>query len=293
MIATHTHQAPRTNLSIGFSSEFNSNPQRESDPVIGMIESLNITTPFLLPGRIVTHHPKAGVNPLVDAASYLFSVLGKLKQIDTYRQFGKLQKQLIQEIQTFQENSKRHGYSTEYLVVCHYIICATFDDILGNTAWGGQGQWDNVSLLTAFKQDRNHQSKFFSILERALREPTLYIDLMEFIYICLSLGYKGPYRATEHSHFQLEQITNNLYKHIRTYRGNISKALSPMPMKMSKTTTKSSSQGNTSLLTMTIMTACAIMATFISLGYLMDVISNESFETIAQINTQVSHQSLA
>lgn len=293
MIATHTQQTLNTSLSYSFSSSSKSQPQRENESIVGMIENLNTAVPFLLPGRLVTHHPKAGINPLVDAASYLFSVLGKLKQIDTYRQLSKLQSQLMHEIQTFQENSKRHGYNTEYLVVCHYITCATFDDILGNTTWGGQGQWENYGLLTAFNLDKNHQHKFFSILERAMKDPVQYIDLMEFMYICLSFGYKGSYRTTEYNHYQLEQITNNLYKHIRAYRGNINKTLSPTPIKIPKTTTKSTSQGRTSLLTMTIMTACAIMVTFISLGYLMDVVSNESFESIAQINTQFSRHTLA
>lgn len=235
--------------------------------------------------RAITHNPKAGLNPLVDAASYLFSIIGELKHTSAYRQLNQLQKELIHEINHFQEMINHQGYNAEYTVICRYVLCATLDDVIANTPWGGQGQWDSYSLLSAFNQDTQHQSKFFTILERALKEPTLYIDLMEFIYICLSMGYKGQYRSTEHSQYQLEQITNNLYKHIRSYRGNFSKALSPVPLKTPKLTAKAALQNSTSLLFIFFVTACVMMTIFIGLDYLMDVISNEAYKNITQIKT--------
>ena len=235
--------------------------------------------------RAITHNPKAGLNPLVDAASYLFSVIGELKHTTVYRQLNQLQKELIHEMNHFQEMINHQGYHAEYTVISRYVLCATLDDVIANTPWGGQGQWDSYSLLSAFNQDTQHQSKFFTILERALKEPTLYIDLMEFIYICLSMGYKGQYRSTEHSQYQLEQITNNLYKHIRSYRGNFSKALSPVPLKTPKLTAKVALQSSTSLLFIFFVTACVMMTIFIGLDYLMDVISNEAYKNITQIKT--------
>jgi len=285
MIATHTQQNPRIHLPFNPATDSHTHPEPETH--FDLIEH-GSQTPLLLPGRITMHHPKAGLNPLVDSAGYLFSILGKLKKISAYRQLGSLQQQLIREIHSFQKNIQHHGYNAEYTLICQYIICAAFDDILSNTAWGGQGQWDNFSLLKAFKQEQDHHHKFFNILEHAVKDPALYIDLMEFIYICLSLGYKGPYRATEYNHYQLEQITHNLYKHIRAYRGNANRTLSPVPLKPNKSIRKSTSQGYGSLLTMAIVTACIVMATFVSLGYLMDVISNESLESIAQVKPQTS-----
>ncbi|TAK74706.1 MAG: DotU family type IV/VI secretion system protein [Gammaproteobacteria bacterium] len=244
----------------------------------------------LLPGRVLTHHPKAGLNPLVDAASYLFSLLGKLKYLKSYRQLNKLQHELIQEITTFQEAISHQHYHAEYVMVCRYAICATFDDIIGNTSWGAQGQWEHYSLLATFNQDTQHQGKFFTILERAVKEPAVYIDLMEFLYICLSLGYKGQYRATEHSQYQLEQTTNQLYKHIRAYRGDFHKTLSPSPFKSQRLIRKVASQPKTSLLFIFFVTTCIIMSIFISLGYLMDVISNDAYKHITQTEHPAARQ---
>jgi|GEM_PF-1141172 len=245
---------------------------------------------LILPSRMVTHQPQAGLNPLVDSASYLFSILGKLKHSQTYRQLTKLHAELVQEVNLFQESAKHHGYNSEYIIVCRYVICAVIDDIIENTAWGGQGQWGSYSLLTAFNQDTQHHDKFFNIMERTIKDPALYIDLMELMYICLSIGYKGQYRTTEHSQFQLEQITNNLYKHIRAYRGSFSKALSPTSLKTAKQTSVVKTENTVSPLFIFFVTACVVMAIFISLGYLMDVISNEAYKNISQIQDSVSHE---
>lgn len=281
MIATHHQQASTGNPSFNLTDNPNA---------LDNVKNLSSPSPLLLPSRIVAHHPRAGLNPLADAASYLFTMLGKLKHMETYRQLNNLQKKLIQEISLFQESIKHPSYNSEYLLVCRYIICATFDDIIANTTWGSQGQWEHYSLLAAFDQDPHHQQKFFTILERALKEPAHYIDLMELMFFCLSLGYKGQYRSTEYNQHQLEQITDNLYKHIRIFRGHFIKTLSPLPLKPAKSTGKTSSQGEPIALKLTYATVCVVMSIFISLGYLMDVISNEAYKNIAYFEKTVSHE---
>lgn len=278
------HNAKESSLSLAL--EVGSQSLYENDSVL----NLNVPAPLLLQSRTVSHNTKAGLNPIVDAAGYLFSVIGRLKHLKSYRQFNKLQMELIQEINSLHETIKNQGYSTEYVVVCKYILCATIDEIISNTSWGGEGLWDSYCLLGALNQDTQHHDKFFSIMERTMKEPSTYIDLMELMYLCLSMGYKGQYRTTEHSQYQLEQITNNLYKHIRAYRGSFSKTLSPSSIKTHKTPAKSAHSRNTPLSFIFIVTACIIMTIFVSLGYLMDVISNEAYKSIAQPGSTISYQ---
>lgn len=286
MIATHNQRAPNEDIPLNLTPEM---PEADNDTTITTFNPLTRSSQLLLTSQLVTHTPKAGLNPLVDAAGYLLSIAGKLKQLNAYRQLTTLQKELIQEVNTFQENITPH-YNAEYIVVCRFILCATLDDIISNTTWGSQGHWESHSLLSAFNQDAQHQDKFFTIMERAIKEPAVYIDLMELMYICLSIGYKGQYRSTEHSQYQLEQITNTLYKHIRAYRGSFSKILSPTPLKMPKLKSKAHSKSSLSLLYVFLVTACVIMTIFVSLGYLMDVISNEAYQHISQIQKPVSSE---
>jgi len=251
------------------------------------IQPLHTPASLVLPSRVMSHNTKAGLNPIVDAAGYLFSVLGKLMHLKSYRHLDKLQLELLQEITILHETIQNLGYSSEYITVCKYVLCATMDEIISNTSWGGQGQWEAYCLLGVLNQDTQHQDKFFSIMERAIKEPALYIDLMELMYLCLSMGYKGQYHATENGQHQLDQITNNLYKHIRAYRGSFSKTLSPTSIKAHKSSATHAHQ--TPLSFIFIVTACIIMTIFVSLGYLMDVISNEAYKSITQSGSTVPY----
>jgi type VI secretion system protein ImpK len=246
-------------------------------------------SPLLLRNSFIPHHPKAGLNPLVDSAAYLFSIIGKLKLLKSYRSLNKLQKELITEINVFQEAAKTQGYSSEYILVSRYALCATFDDIITNTSWGDQGQWDNYSLLAIFNQESTKQERFFLILERIIKDPALYIDVMELMYICLSLGYKGSYRSTEFSNNQLEKITHALYKRIRAYHGDFSRTLSPFIPKISAPAAKQNTP-NTSILFAFLITASIIMILFISLGYLLDNNSNLAYQALTHIGKSTPYE---
>lgn len=195
------------------------------------------TTQLLLSGKLKTHLPEVGVNSLVDAAAPLFSIMGKLKHIKWYYQLDELHTELVEEIKSFQQvvQSYAHNaaYITEYVPIACYALCVTLDDIILDTSWGGQGKWEKYSLVTAFTPEPPSPTSFFIILERLIRDPDIYIDVMEFMYLCLNFGFKcrNSSNSFEFNHEQLEMIMNSLYKRIRAHRGNISKVLSPFPIK--------------------------------------------------------------
>jgi type VI secretion system protein ImpK len=254
--------------------------------------SLKKTThdPLLLTHKFIIHHPKSGLNPLVDVAAYLFSIIGKLKQLKSYRHLNKLHKELILEINTFQENAKNQGYSSEYILVSRYALCATLDDIISNTFWGGQGQWDSHSMVAVFNQDAANYERFFVILERIIKDPAQYIDVMELMYLCLTLGFKGNYRSTEFGIHQLEQIINTLYKRIRTYRGDINRVLAPFPIKATPPIKKSTLGITTGVIL--ICTLAIILVIFMSLGYMLDTISNQAYQELMHIGNSLLYETV-
>src|SRR5688572_2836656 len=170
----------------------------------------------------IRHHPKAGLNPLVDTAAYLFSVISKIKPLKSYQDLQKLHQELVNHITLFQDNAKAQGYGSEYVLVCRFALCATLDDIIANAEWA-ENQWNSYSLLTTFSQEASQPERFFMILERISQDPTLYIDAMEFMYVCLSLGFKGNYRYSEYGQTKLEEITHALYKKIVKTREDFTK----------------------------------------------------------------------
>ncbi|MCD6039380.1 MAG: hypothetical protein K0S27_780 [Gammaproteobacteria bacterium] len=244
----------------------------------------------LLPyGKFATHHSKAGLNPLVDIAGYLFSMLGKLKHLKSYRNLNKLHQELTAEINGFQDAAQARGYRSEYTLVSRYALCVTFDDIIANTSWGGQGQWEGYSLLTVFNSETVQQERFFLILERIIKEPTLYIDVMEFMYICLSLGYKGSYRANEFSNGELEKITHGLYKRIRAYHGDFSRALSPFPIKPSRPS-KTALPKQPSYGLLFSVTTIIILLMFVGLGFMLDIISDQAYQALMHIGKSILYE---
>jgi type VI secretion system protein ImpK len=257
-------------------------------PVSGCLEKANQILP---PSKFVSHKPQAGLNPLVDASAYLFSILGKLKSLKSYRHLKKLHEELITEINLFSDNAKSHGYNAEYILVSRYALCASLDDIITNAPWGAQGQWDNYRLLNTFNGENNQQERFFIILERIIKEPSLYIDLMEFMYICLSLGFKGSYRTTEFNNSQLEQICNALYKCIRAHHGDFSKTLSPYPLRSGHHDPLKMNAAKKANYFVLIVTAVVALSLFFGLGYVVNNISNQVYQELIHIGKSLSYES--
>jgi type VI secretion system protein ImpK len=112
------------------------------------------------------------------------------------------------------------------------------------------------------------------------------------MYICLSLGFKGNYRSTEYNKTQLEQITNSLYKHIRAYRGDFSKTLSPFPIKSSAppaTTTqpaaitKKATNRKTRIIVAIILTATIVFAIFSSAEWMAENKTNTAIQDLTRM----------
>lgn len=252
-------------------------------PMLSHTAGKNLSTinQLLPPARFAMHHPKSGLNPLVDAASYLFSLIGKLKNTKTYRHLSKLHKELTEELRLFQEAITLRGYNSEYLLVSRYALCATLDDVITHTAWGHDTSWNDYRLLATFNQDMAHQERFFIILERITKDPAHYMDLMEFMYICLSLGFQGNYRSTELGHYQLEQITYTLYKHIRAHRSHFTKTLSPFPITLLKIAKPIIHK--TPLWLIPLITLSLVLLLFASLGYVLDSVSDQAYQELLHI----------
>jgi type VI secretion system protein ImpK len=250
--------------------------------IANALTHFNPTTQQLLSSKIMLHTPDAGLNPLVDAAAYLFSIMGKLKHIKSYRRLDKLSAELTQAIEDFQQNAfvGNSEYMAEYIPVACYALCVTLDDIIANTQWGGQGQWDKYSLLASFNQASISRDSFFIILERLISDPEHYIDLMEFMYICLSLGFKGHYNHSTFDHEQLEQIINALYKRIRAYRGDFSKILSPFIIKPRVTSTPSFMH-KIPIWLVTLLSINIIIGLFAGARYLIDISSTQTYQNLS------------
>ena len=168
-----------------------------------------------------------GPNALTDASARLLALIGRLKITQHHNDVGGLHRQVMQEIQSFDNNARARGCTPEALLAARYALCACIDEAVLNTPWGSSSVWSSQSMLSTFHQETGGGEKFFQILERIMMEPAKNIELLELYSVCLSLGFEGRYRIMEMGRSQLESLRDELFRTIRTYRGEYERELSP------------------------------------------------------------------
>lgn len=168
-----------------------------------------------------------GLNPLVNAASTLLAVFSKTRESLNHPNVGSLHQQLDREIKAFDIKARSAGVKEDTVMVARYLLCTILDEAVLNTPWGAESAWNQRTLLATFHKETAGGEKFFAILDRLKSNPAENIDALELVYICLSLGYEGKYRVVSRGRDQLEQLRDDIFYIIRTYRGEYERTLSP------------------------------------------------------------------
>jgi type VI secretion system protein ImpK len=169
----------------------------------------------------------SGLNPLVNAASTLLAVFSKTRESLSHPNVGSLHQQLDREIKAFDTKARSAGVKEDTVMIARYLLCTILDEAVLNTPWGAESAWNQRTLLGTFHKETAGGEKFFAILDRLRNTPAENIDALELIYICLSLGYEGKYRVIARGRDQLEQLRDDLFFIIRSYRGEYERSLSP------------------------------------------------------------------
>lgn len=168
-----------------------------------------------------------GLNPLVNAASMLLAVFAKTRESMNHPNVGGLHQQLVTEIKAFEIRAREEGVKPEILLAARYILCTILDEAVLNTPWGAESAWTQRTLLSMFHNETEGGEKFFLILDRMRNSPAENMDILELMYICISLGYEGKYRIVHRGRENLEQIRDELFQIIRNHRGEYERSLSP------------------------------------------------------------------
>ena len=177
-------------------------------------------------GQAGDYAVELGLNPLVAAASPLLSLIGNLRNSASHRNVEGLREQVEQELHRFEANAVAHT-DRETVHAARYCLCCVLDETVLNTPWGSQSRWSERSLLVSFHQESWGGEKFFVILERLMKDPARHLDMLELMYVCLSMGFEGKYRVLETGRRSLEQTKETLFQLIRKQKGTTEPELSP------------------------------------------------------------------
>ncbi|MEE1924027.1 type IVB secretion system protein IcmH/DotU [Pseudomonas sp. 148P] len=175
-------------------------------------------------------------NPLIAAAADLLSDIVRLKQRKRCKDMDKLNRRLNNDIKAFERRSRLAGVEHYEVQTARYLLCTVVDEAVLNTEWGKHSDWSNRSLLSHFHNETSGGEKFFLLVERVIRRPSRHLHMIELMYLCLSLGFKGKYaRATHDGGLALEEVRDDLYRHIRQLRSDTPQVLSaPAPETISE-----------------------------------------------------------
>ena len=161
-----------------------------------------------------------GLNSLVDAATPLLGLILRIRDLPEFTQVDQLYSRVHGDIAAIEEEVANKNLDSSIQIAYRYCLCAFSDEAVRSTPWGAQSVWSNNSMLSVYHQETWGGEKFFTVLSRMMMEPGSYRDMLEFLYLCLVLGYKGKYGLMQDGHQQLNAIIAKLHRLLREIRGD-------------------------------------------------------------------------
>lgn len=165
------------------------------------------------------------INNIIDAATPLLGMVMRIQNIQNLDDNPLLYQQVVTDITAIEQRLQDNGYEPGIIVSFRYVFCTFIDEIAMRYNWESQNNWRRESLLVHFHNEAWGGEKTFVLLERLMAEPKRYKDLLEFIYLCFCLGFKGRYAIhtanldeyntiVKRLHDQLEKVNGDVEKHI-------------------------------------------------------------------------------
>ena len=181
--------------------------------------SANLPDAFALP-------PHASLNPLVQAAAPLLGAAPRLRVMVRHPNPQALRESLAESVRRFEASARAQGLPNEQVVAARYVLCTLLDEAASSTPWGGSGAWSAQSLLVQFHNESWGGEKVFHLLTRLAENPAQHRNLLELVYITLSLGFQGRYGVLDNGRAQLDDLRSRLAQMLRGLAGPAEKALS-------------------------------------------------------------------
>jgi type VI secretion system protein ImpK len=179
-----------------------------------------------VPAGPVVPLPVIGVNPLAAAAAPVMAAAIRLLGRFQHPQPDQLRRSMIEAVREFERRALGTGLDTQSLRAARYALCATIDDMVLSTPWGANSPWSQQSLTSVFHNEVAGGERFFDILKQMEEDPARHGQVVELMYLCLSLGFVGRYRVQQRGLASLTEFRDALYRVIRQRRGEFERELS-------------------------------------------------------------------
>ena len=153
-----------------------------------------------------------GINPLVAFANPVFGVMPEIRAAQMHPDPELLKETLQDLIEAFEAGASAAGLGVDTVEAAVYALCCLADDSAAATPWGEN--WPATGLLQRMRGETRGGEEFFGLLEEVSKYPERNSDLLEFLYICLALGFEGRYRQAGNAKADLDKFRAGLHAQI-------------------------------------------------------------------------------
>ncbi len=224
-------------------------------------------------------HP--GINPLVTEASPLLALINRIRNTARHANVEELRRQLIDEIKQFTRRAIAAGIEPRVVGAGQYALCATVDDVVLNTPWGGASNWSKRGMVTTFHREAWGGDRFYTLLDHMQRDTKRNFAALELMYLCLALGFEGRLRVLPNGAAELTRIRDALHRLIRRRRGEYESELSPHWEGV--TASRSGSRAPVPLWVAILISIALLVAGFWIFSLILGEESDPTFRSIVQL----------
>lgn len=168
-------------------------------------------------------------NPLVASAAALFFMIEQIVYLKQIPDILKLRAALQHELKAFKSQAKDHAYPWQVIQGAHHILCSWIDQVIYPTQ-REKTQGDTIRFGQL--PDAEQEAAFYTLLQHCTQDSDRYIDLLEFLYICFSLGFQikpASFALQAADHFRLLKTKTYLWDVIQARHKNLPCALWVVP----------------------------------------------------------------
>ena len=167
-------------------------------------------------GAVRLREHRSSDNPLVNAFSVLLGMAPELERATQPENPDVLRERLLDNLTYARDGAVSAGVPLTRADQAAWFVAALLDDIAINTPWGGASGWPAMPLVVSLYGNVDAGERFFDLAEDLMRYPERDPELMELVFLCLSLGFRGKHRVSGGSgEAALTQLRNQMARLLR------------------------------------------------------------------------------
>lgn len=154
-----------------------------------------------------------GLNTLIAAANPVLAVVAQIRHTLRHPDPDALRAGLRASLDAFERDALASGYGEDTVAAASRALCALLDESASSTPWGAS--WAKQGLLAERHPGVNGAEYLFERLETPGADAAGAPALMEFLYVCLALGFEGRLRGSANCGEDLIAVRARLLDQIR------------------------------------------------------------------------------